>query len=670
MPVFSHVIYVDCDKGNDVPGCGTSQEPCGSLSQAVTVLKNDSLISIPESTICLAEGVIDISGYNNIGVAGSANFTLQCSKVQSSGLHLADVTNLWLSNMTLAGCGALFDSASRSTSSATPSTYRFHAAVYVINVTNMTMHSVSIHSTRGMGLAVYDTSGEIFLSDCVFSNNTVPTNQQDTYPGGGGMLLQYTYCTPGLTSCDPLTNTHNSKSQVVIRGCAFEGNQASTAPQVDFVMDEGTNTETLGSGGGLCIVFGGYSMDNTVILQDVAFSSNLASFGGAMNIQFLDYASGNNCTIWGAQVVNNQALQDGGGMRVGLEFYNCSECVHGNLLHISNGHFLSNKAEWGGAVEYFSSYLKSSDYTNTIHFENCTFDSNSAKLAAALDIVPDAFDTLLFGYLPVPVLENCKFVRNTLLSTQSGILNINAIEVQFVNFALFENNTGTAVYASDGILNILNNTHIQYSNNRGVQGGAVALMGSSAIRTYPGATLLFNNNSASELGGAIYYYSATPSLFFYSYSCFLQYWDQMVLPDKWQVKFNFTNNTAGEYGHSIYATTILPCARAAANGSSPSHEIPYVFNSAPFSYFDPYKKYNIATYPDRLAFASGPHSQVLTAAPGQVFSMGIQAYDELNQTVKTVFHAEIVQNSSKAASIDPAYTYVSALILPIHMYLH
>lgn len=622
-------------------------------------LKNDSLISIPESTVCLAEGVINISAYSNIGVAGNANFTLQCSKVQRSGIYLADITNLWLSNMTLAGCGALFDSASGNISNSMHSTYKLPVAVYVINVTNMTMHSVNIHSTRGMGLAVYDTSGEIFLSDCVFTNNTVPANQRDIYPGGGGMLLQYTYCTPGLTSCNPLTNVHNSKSRVVVQGCVFESNQASTVPQVvDFVMDKGTRTQTFGTGGGLCIAFGGHSMNNTVILQDVVFSSNLAPFGGAASIQFTDYATGNNCTLQGAQIVDNRALQDGGGLRIGLEFYNCSECVHGNLLHI-NGHFLSNKAEWGGAVEFFSSYMKSSEHTNTIHFESCTFDSNSAKLAAAVDVVPDAFDTLLFGYLPVPVFENCTFVRNTLLSTQSGILNINAIEVQFVSFALFENNTGTAVYASDGILNILSDTYVQYTSNTGIQGGAVALIGSSAIRTYPGANLIFYNNSASELGGAIYYYSATPSLFFYSYSCFLQYWDQMVLPDKWQVKFNFTNNTAGEYGHSIYATTILPCARAAANRSTPSHEIPYVFNSAPFSYFDPYKKYNIATYPDRLAFANASQSRVLTAAPGQVFSMGIQAYDELNQTAKTVFHAEIVQNSSNAASIDPDYTYIS-----------
>ena len=80
---------------------------------------------------------------------------------------------------------------------------------------------------------------------------------------------------------------------------------------------------------------------------------------------------------------------------------------------------------------FFSSYRFNSDYTNYILFKDCTWDSNSATLAAAVDIVPDAFQSLTHGLFPQPVFENCTFVGNILLSDESGILNFHFFEVRF-----------------------------------------------------------------------------------------------------------------------------------------------------------------------------------------------------------------------------------------------
>ena len=645
-------------------GCGTEQEPCSSVSKAAAYLKDDTAIRIPTSSVCPLDILVNISSYRNIGIIGNANCYLQCTGGTNSGVYFAKVKYLKLTNISFHDCGALFDSDSRNTSSEAPSTFKFRAAVYIINVTNLSLNSVSFIACRGVGLAVYDTDGEIYINNCTFTSNSVPSYEVDTYPGGGGMLIHYTYCTPGLTSCDPHTKMNNSNSQIALVDCTFKDNQAnSVANDYFFVKEENSHSVTIGKGGGLNIMFAGNISDNKVSITDAKFHNNSSPYGGGISILFADYAFNNSLSIVDAHMENNRGLRDGGAVRIGIEFYDCKEhiqvCVHNNSINITNVYFKSNNATWGGAVEFYSSYRFNSDYTNYILFKDCTWDSNSATLAAAVDIVPDAFQSLTHGLFPQPVLENCTFVGNILLSDESGILNFHFFEVRFTVSVTFVDNTGTAIYGSDGIMSVLNSTEAYFTNNTGVQGGAVALIGSSIILTYPNTKLFFINNTAYEEGGAIYYYTRYPSLFYYSYSCFVQYFNGTLNPKQWNVSFYFHNNTATALGHSIYATTILPCARAAANSSDWRYEIPLVFTAPTFTYSGPNRSLNIVTYIDRLDFNQANQAKSLTAAPGEVFMMNISSYDELNQTIRDVLQAQILGHGNKGASIDPLYTYTS-----------
>ena len=644
---YNDVVYVDCEAGNDTQGCGTRQEPCKSLAQAASIVKNDTLVSIPESSECPVDRVINISGYTNVGVVGNVNLTLKCNaSARNSGLYLAAIEDLQLVNITFDGCGALFDSA---TSSPKQATFKIRVAVYVINVTNFMVNLTKFHSSTGIGLAVYDTNGEISVTDCDFVNNHVPQDERGIYPGGGGMLLYYTYCTPGLTDCDPSTNTHNSGSRISIAGCHFEGNQASNSDL--------HRTIVVGKGGGLGVMFAGNSTGNTLTLQSVVFRNNSGPYGGAVNVYLSDNASSNSFLMSGAVMDSNSASGDGGALRIGFEFFNCSLCIHNNTITISDTYFQSNVAQWGGAVECFSSHRTNNLYTDYIRFQNCTWDSNSAQVAAAVDVVPDAFSGLATGFLPIPVFENCTFVNNILLSDQSGILNIQCFEVHFLSYVIFVNNSGTALYSSDGIIVILNETQADFTNNTGINGGALSLMGSSVLRIHPGTHLYFTRNTALEQGGAIYYYSTFPSLFLYSYSCFLQYSESTVKPGNWSnVGFHFDGNTAIGYDNaqSIYATTLYPCAKAEGEGADMDEKLRSLFTKPPFYYSDPHKHNHIATYPHRLELSSNN----LTAAPGQEFNMGLSVYDELNQTVKTECHCTIT-NGSTNASISSVYAYTS-----------
>ena len=119
------------------------------------------------------------------------------------------------------------------------------------------MHSTQFNSSPGIGLAVYNTNGNVSVINCNFTKNRLP---QSDVSGGGGMLLHYTYCTPGLTKCDPATNTHNSNSTIRIESCHFNENQATSSQSSNIIYKAVDGfTEALGKGGGIEIVFAGNS---------------------------------------------------------------------------------------------------------------------------------------------------------------------------------------------------------------------------------------------------------------------------------------------------------------------------------------------------------------------------------------------------------------------------
>ena len=659
--LYTTVILVDCDHGNDSNGCGSSSQPCKTLAQAASALENNTLIYIPNSSECQLTQLVNITGYNNnIGIVGNANLTIKCSQ-KEAGLYLALVNNLLLANITFSSCGALFASASINTSSymSVKTTDKMNAAVYVINSTNMTVYSTQFHSSTGIGLAVYNTNGNIRIIDCNFTDNHLPDWLNDS-AGGGGMLLHYSYCTPGLTACDPTTNTHNSNSNITVHTCHFNGNKASSHEDRKLIIrDAGVVTTALGKGGGLQVVLAGHSSGNTVSLQNTVFYNNTADVGGALGLILKDNASSNTMTILACSLEGNTAADNGGALRAAIEFYDCDNCVSDNVLSVRDSEFVSNSAKWGGAVEFFSSQRNVSSPTNTLAFQNCTWDSNTADTAGIVDISQDAFTTQRHGFMPVPVFENCTFVNNTLSASQLGVLSVQSCDIHFQSHVHFHNNLGTALYLFDASVVILNGTVANFTNNTGTNGGAVTLFGSSALRLTSNTSLNFIGNKALEYGGAVYYYCTSPSLL-YSFSCFIDY--NMNTTNSTMAIY-FADNEASVFGHAIYATTLLPCARAYGTGKTIDEKVQHVFTQRPFFYRYPYHHGLIGTTPHQLLF-DPQKAHPLETAPGQPFQTGVSAVDELNQTVDAVIHT-VITRGSEFAGIDSAYSYTADGIIQL-----
>ena len=653
------------------------EHACQTLNYALDDISNSTMI-ILEDGIHPLDAAVNTTGLNTstgwlgrIKIAGLnvSSATIKCIGYSylGAGLVFSFIQDLHIANVTFTQCGSLLSSTVRDANvSDNDTVLRFRSAVYVENCTNVVVESCTFANNNGIGLVLYDTNGFVFITDSTFFGNMVPKDERAVYPGGGGIYIEHTYCTPGrLNYCDFENNPFSNRSMYTIQGCLFHKNHATTLPNMVSTVVRPTRSTSarLGKGGAIGITLKGRSAYNNFTVSNSDFTGNSAAFGGGLDIQFQDYVKYNSFTITNCHFVDNIAKNGAGGTRIGLLWYVRYPSVTNDELHYQNTNFIRNSAKWGGGTDFFSSRL-SSEYqnTNTMKFTNCSWIENSAETGAAVNLSPDAWGSLGDGELPTLLFENCKFRGNDFIHSQlnlfltSGILYITAFTVNFTSSVTFSKNNGTSVYANAAGINILDNTEVTFSENRAIQGGALTLVRSS-IQMFPSSILTFINNTASDIGGAMYIPSSIEADFVFSRSCFIPYFDSTFYPNEWNASFYFEGNEAGRYGHSIYAASLLPCARSARPNGIRKENVQNVFRWYPFHYSHPERDFNIASDPAKIQINS---AQSLRFSPGQIYNIQPHAWDDLNQSLNYVYKASLshIKSDSKV-ELDSVFEYVS-----------
>ena len=87
----------------------------------------------------------------------------------------------------------------------------------------------------------------------------------------------------------------------------------------------------------------------------------------------------------------------------------------------------------------------------------------------------------------------------------------------------FDSNTGTALYMSSCIVEFESFSNVNFTNNVGYDGGAIAIMGFSVLKLNDNSSFRFINNTSEWRRGAIIYISTNKHDFISSRSCFIQY---------------------------------------------------------------------------------------------------------------------------------------------------
>ena len=722
---WSHIIHVNNENGSDTEECLISSSmfsPCATLQYAVSGLGNSTQILLSGGTHGI-DHTINISALYNIslsgmsadhpGLASDSESTVYCQNGSNAGLKFVDVSDLHISKLVFVNCGS--PSASTTHGENFETMAQFRIAVLVLNSTDIYIESTAFVDNRGVGLALFDTAGHVSILNSDFTGNSVPQEEKlHDYSGGGGLYIEHTYCSPGLLNCNYQENPFSSNSTMIISNCRFAHNLATTLPRASstLVHQEKTISRRLGQGAAISLTLKGRSYGNNITISHCSFESNSARYGGAVNVNFQDHATNNQLLFQECLFADNHAEDGGGGLFVGIFFYE-GDTVVGNHIHLEYTDFYSNTGAYGGGAHFAISQMRDSRLPqNSISFTHCEWHYNSAKLGGALLFVPEAWNTFTDGSLPIPVFNSCLFSGNWIstsaidssnsstLSTE-GVIFSSTITMNFTKTVEFENNQGTALSIAGGSINILDNTVATFRSNSGTRGGALVLLDFASLRLFPGSTVLFKFNTATEYGGAIYASSHNDLDFYFSRSCFIRYSDVRVPTQDWDTKINFEKNYVGQSylttesdcshnciaynpipvrlphnkdesvadlkkGSSIYAESVQPCKRAAdtTGNFTPSNE--HMFPSGVFEFDeycnitnDPYC--GIGTTADSLVVGNLDSNGMLTMAPGEKKRLSLEVKDELNRSVYAVVSVSVSEptNPENRYQLDKSSWYVT-----------
>ena len=552
--VDQRLIYVDSSQtGVNDSSCweGGYSTPCLSLNLALKGAQHYN----HSTTILLQPGQhqlhsgseTQLRNMSQLAIVGNGSegepVVITCQPL--AGLTFLWSTNITLSNLRLIGCGKV----QTRNNECENDRYPIQVAILFTGCSSIELINLLVNKSNGTGVAVYNAMGKVSIDSCQFSYNGL--SDEGMY-GGGGLVIEATEAT--------------SQSFCTITNSTFTHNTASSA-RLQWINPCGS-----ARGGGISVVLRGEATNNTVqLLNSVRLNSNKAQFGGGLFIAFYGNASGNTVTVDNAEVTENEVVIEmassasGGGIFIGFVDIGTNRLFN-NAVAINSSRIISNEADIGGgiSVNLVHNARECSTDSNKLLIENSTFDSNTAFQGSSAYLSQS-------GKYSQPLLNttvgssnftngHCGTVlRNRLGFRCSGNVLVESMpQVTFHGAVMFigdqQNSYISALSLRSSSIELSSSAQLQFINNSAVNGAGIHLVGSSSITLNNGSTLLFEHNTASGQGGAIYADTCTLSQID-GLDCVIS--NPALHPDDWGVNITFIDNqlTSGQ-ANAIYIDSV------------------------------------------------------------------------------------------------------------------
>lgn len=588
---------------------------------------------------------------NNIKFSGKV--ILNCS--YDGGLLFEDVSNLTLSQMQLVNCDAAY-------SSHVGSAFNYTASIFIINSTLVNITELDVANNKDTGLLILNTKGEVEVSESYFYKCKRTGFESES---SVGIHLEF----------------NNEKLQphsyFKFINCHFGYKNPNS------IMYQQCGSDTARQGGGMVVVLGKNSTNNTIYIQNTVFRNLFASDVGAMHIALRSNARENTIIVNNSMFENNTCDKyGGGGLRVDI-IRETSDCQSSsNNISFVNSSFTDNTAYYGGGVFINSSKSINLHDINIIKFSHCNWTHNGALYGSALNALVHPGKGLARKLLLTPSLINCRFIRNYIREEKNkgttifgeGTVSLIHFKLKFEEDTFFEENIGSPIYLRSSLVEFGVNSTANFSNNVGLNGGAITILSHSAIQARCGSKLTFINNQAYFKGGAIYYGSIDSHDYLTHRKCFIEYLtDDQELSSTDKPTYFFRDNEAGKQfakddsiGKSIYATTLLPCNKQCGHYTTNDQyraEINKTFTCVgifKIKNSDLNRPFEIATSAWRTEIESDI-SFPLQIIPGKEYQLPIETKDELDQILHAVYKVILWLNDT---------TTTNALVASPYRYIH
>lgn len=536
--------------GKDVRNCWTNiAQPCRTLSFAFSKpdLNNTTVIISNENHYLndkiLVDGFEDLTlksehqnGQPNIictGRKGSFSFTKG--------------TNLTLNSLSIMNCGTNHTS----TSKINGTSITLVTSFFLKECVNVNADNVKIYGSRGMGAVLYDVGGIVFFNSVTFmDNHRISLHKRIGLSSGGGIYIEFTLGTGKNLS------VYNTNAKYIFQACIFQNNVAESNLSLPSPDDDPQNYISFGRGGAVSLMSLGTAARNMFMFNNCTFRNNTALWGAAIFAEFHGNSGNNEVSIKDSVFVDNHVSYSGGAIRTGLASNNSFGY---NLLSLERCKFLRNHAGIGGGFSQYRLYKQSMD-KEVVRFRNCTFMQNSAYLGSAMHMSVSQFELH-----DVHFSDN--FIDNYKDQTSGkGALYLFSSKGILKGENKIENSKWTGVVLEFSSLEIFDD--VVFSNNTGVNGGAIATYAESFIVLKEGSRVSFIGNTAIRQGGALYVQTPGPpmapmnSTEFMVYKCVILFGSREDHPDNFNTKVTFINNTApAASGSAVFISTLTWCRK-------------------------------------------------------------------------------------------------------------
>ena len=550
---YNLIHYTLCEDACNCSNTGQSLEIIATNSTE----EDDVHIDIMSPHLYLNKSVSFVR-LHSLTISGdpSSGTNISCNDLNShAGIILKSVLNVTLNRLTLAHCGSLLDMGKRNYSS----------ALILISCGDIYVRNLVITRSQGIGLVILNhQQGTVHIGWSHFTENKIPKEFKDQIYGGGGVYV------------GEFQQRH--KWTIIFEYCVFDKNIAYTREYRSFYTNEfGKPQEGFGRGGGIFVALENrmWHSQVSILVSSCMFKENQAFLGGGFAVNIGGRRMQHNTTTITITIENSVFDSNGctitgmgGGAHLSYDTFNSINMIA--KYKLQNLSFTKNCAQLGGGIFFFS-HKRSSGANNSksLLFDNCTFERNSAHIGSAIDLTPHIFERLSTDHIAiVPVFKNCMFMHNYNMDLENsefqgvqttpgtGTLFASLYDIKFEGSNSFENNNGTAIHIVNGKADF-SKSNATFKNNKGVQGGAIALIGLSSMIVGPNREYMFVNNEAEFQGGALYVQMIDTHDFSASKSCFIQYFDG-TLNKSWESKIEFSGNKA-PVGRAIFATSLHPC---------------------------------------------------------------------------------------------------------------
>ena len=389
------------------------------------------------------------------------------------------------------------------------------------------VQSSTVEVSLAMGGVVYQESGSVRISNCLFTNNSaLNSNGGVLFSYKSNILIEASEFTENSANYGAALYSYNGS--VSIESSQFDRNTATWGGVIhssnsDVAIDRSQFSDNRATYGGIVD-----SSSSTVTFNDSQFHHNRATWGGVLHViehsklaiagsQFnsstaatnggVFYINASDIAVQGSQFFNNSASSPGekftqAGVLISFnsnvqindsQFYNNAATYYGGALSchtsrisISNSQFHAHKATIGGMLALFSSSV-------TIKADS-HFDGGSAT-----------FGGVIFAYSSnvtnSDVLINGSHFNENIASVNGGVVYTDNSDV-IINGSHFRENIATVnggvVYTDNGDV-IINGSH--FSENIATVNGGVVYTATSNV-TINGSH--FSKNIAIFDGGVVY----------------------------------------------------------------------------------------------------------------------------------------------------------------------